>query len=165
MWGDPLSRHGSRLHGTCSSRGVMAGHACWWVNSRASSGLPRKERKLRFREMKKKMEFWEGGELWTGRGVSLGEKGEKQSKLLGVFLRSKLEEFPSRRWCLCCHAEESLRIPRYVLFSIDWFGHQRLLICFAKVVCVYMLCLFFLWIPGLSLQIFDAWLHSWTWYG
>ena len=71
------------------------------------------------------------------------KKRGKQSKLYGVFLRRKLEEFPSRKWCLCCHAEESLQIPRYVLFSVDWFGHQRLLICFAKVVCVYICSVYF----------------------
>ena len=165
MWGDPSLGMDPGCMGRVAAEGWwLAMLVDGWTAGQVVACQGRKEN-WDLGRRKKKMEFWEGGELWTGRGVSLGEKGEKQSKLQGVFLRSKLEEFPSRRWCLCCHAEESLRIPRYVLFSIDWFGHQRLLICFAKVVCVYMLCLFFLWIPGLSLQIFDAWLHSWTWYG
>lgn len=63
-------------------------------------------------------------------------------------LRGRVTERKQRRWCLCCHAEESLWIPRYVSLSVVCFGHQGLLICFAKVVCVYMLCLFLLWLPG-----------------
>ena len=68
-------------------------------------GLPRKERKLRFRGVEESRE----------------KEGARR-----------------RRWCLCCHAEDTLRVPRYDLFSVDWFGHQRLLICFAKAVCVYV---------------------------
>ena len=88
---------------TCSKRGMAAmlvvekkRHACWWRNSRAGNGLPRKIETGGW--ISSEGVVWRRGSFWlVGFFFFWQKRGEKQSKPEGVFLRSKLEEFPSRR--------------------------------------------------------------------
>ena len=73
--GDPLSRHESRLHGTCSSRGdvcpclLMGEQQSWW-------GLPKKI------ERKKADEVGLAGEDWEQRGEQERKRSEDPLTLI-----------------------------------------------------------------------------------
>ena len=81
------------------------------------------------------MEGWLAEED-TNRGMKGGHKKnrKKEGRRSGREKRKSWKE----EGCLGCHTEETLWVHRYDLFFVDRFGHQKLLICFAKAVYVYV---------------------------